>query len=271
MSERLAGKSAVVTGGGGGIGAEVARAMAREGAMVAIFDVDGGLAAAIADSIQGDGGKAVGTACDVSDPAQVAAAFDLAADAHGVPTVLFNNAGINGPLAPVPQTPLDEFDRCLAINLRGIFIVAAEFLRRVQREGVPATMVNTASVDALFAEPNAPAYIAAKGAIVALSRAMALDHAREGIRVNSICPGHVLTPMTKPFYDAEPGALEMAGNMHALGRIGAPEEIAAAVLFLASEEASFVTGSAMVVDGGMSIGAQIIPESDVYGSGSVEV
>jgi NAD(P)-dependent dehydrogenase (short-subunit alcohol dehydrogenase family) len=269
MPGRLEGKSAVVTGGGGGIGAATALKMGLEGASVAVLDIQPELAEGVASQIRETGGTALGLSCDVTKEAEVAAAFVAAGEAHGTPTVLLNNAGINGPLAPAPETPLDQFDECVAVNLRGMFVVAAEFLRRVRAADLPAAIVNTASIDALYAEPNAVTYNATKGAIVALSRSMALDHARQGVRVNCICPGHVLTPMTARFYEAEPGALEAAGNMHAIGRIGRPEEIANVAVFLACDEASFVTGSTMVVDGGMSIGAQVIPESDVYGSQSV--
>lgn len=237
--------------------------MAREGAAVTVLDIDENLANVTVEAIRAGGGRAIAARCDVSDADQVKAAFALACEAHGTPTVLFNNAGISGPLRPAPDIPLDEFDRCIAINLRGVFVVAAEFLRRVRQEKLPAAIVNTSSIDALFAEPESTPYSATKGAIIAMTRVMALDHAREGIRINCICPGHVLSPMTKPFYDAAPGAEEMAAQMHALGRIGQPEEIARTVVFLCSDDASFVTGVAMPVDGGMSIGAQIVPEYDI--------
>lgn len=265
MTDRLKSRSAVVTGGGGGLGGATARAMAREGAAVSILDLNPELAEHTAAEITAAGGTALPIGCDVSDPDQVTRAFETAAASHGVPTVLFNNAGITGPLGPVPDIPLTQFDQCLAVNFRGIFLVAAEFLRRVRAAGVPAAIVNTSSIDALFTEPESAVYSATKGAVISMTRTMALDHAREGIRINCICPGHVLSPMTQPFYDATPGALEQAERMHALGRIGRPEEIADAVVFLCSEQASFITGIPLVIDGGMSLGAQIVPEYDVAG------
>jgi NAD(P)-dependent dehydrogenase (short-subunit alcohol dehydrogenase family) len=260
VADRLTGRSAVVTGGGGGLGAATALAMAREGAAVAILDINGDLASRTAAEIVDGGGTAIATACDVSNPEQVRAAFAAAVESHGVPTVLFNNAGITGPLGLVPDIPLDEFEQCLAVNFRGVFLVAAEFLRRVRAAGVPAAIVSTSSIDALFTEPESAVYSATKGAVISMTKTMALDHAREGIRINCICPGHVLSPMTQPFYDASPGALEQAERMHALGRIGQPEEIANAVVFLCSDESSFITGTALIIDGGMSLGAQVVPD-----------
>ena len=254
MAGKLEGRSAVVTGGGGGLGRATALEMAKEGAAVAVLDISASLAEAAAASVTEAGGRSIAVACDVSDPDAVHRAFELATQAHGVPRVLFNNAGIAGPLVPAPETPLEEFDRCVAINLRGVFIVAVEFIRRACSAGIPAAMVNTASADAIFAEAACPAYVATKGAVVAMTRAMALDHAREGIRINCVCPGHVLTPMTEPLYEPE-GTVEQVASMHALGRIGQPIEIARAVVFLCSDDASFVVGSAMMVDGGMTIGA----------------
>jgi NAD(P)-dependent dehydrogenase (short-subunit alcohol dehydrogenase family) len=263
MSQRLSGRSAVVTGGGGGLGEATAIKMAEEGAAVAILDIDGALAERTAATIVAAGGKAVGIACDVSDPGQVRKAFDVATEAHGIPTALFNNAGISGPLKQVPDIAIEEFDQCIAVNLRGVFLVAAAFLRGARDAQLSAAMVSTSSIDAVFTEPESAVYSATKGAVISMTRTMALDHARQGIRVNCICPGHVLSPMTKPFYDASPGALEQAEQMHALGRIGRPEEIADAVVFLCSEQSSFITGTAMIIDGGMSLGAQIVPNYDL--------
>lgn len=264
MGDRLSGRSAVVTGGGGGLGAATAEAMAREGASVAILDINADLASQTAAGIVENGGKAIGVACDVSNPDQIRAAFDAATDRHGVPTALFNNAGITGPLGVAPDIPVEEAEQCIAVNFTGIFLVAAEFLRRVRGAGIaPATIVSTSSIDAVFTEPESVIYSATKGAVISMTRTMALDHAREGIRINCICPGHVLTPMTKPFYDASPGALEQAERMHALGRIGRPEEIASVVVFLSCEESSFITGIALIIDGGMSLGAQIVPDYQV--------
>lgn len=267
MRDLLPDRSAVVTGAGGGIGRATAQRMAEEGAAVAVLDIDAGLAAETAGLITAAGGRAIHVACDVAVEADVARAFALATEAHGTPQVLFNNAGVAGPSVSTPQTPLAGWDHCIAVNLTGIFLVAAEFLRGCLERSLPGAMVCTSSVDAVFAEPYQAAYIASKGGVIALTRMIAVDHGKQGIRANSICPGHVLTPMTEPYYEPE-GALEQVSAGHALGRIGRPEEIASTVVFLCSDEASFITGATILVDGGMSAGAQLMPPSDAYGAPS---
>jgi meso-butanediol dehydrogenase/(S,S)-butanediol dehydrogenase/diacetyl reductase len=257
--ESLAGRTALVTGGGGGIGSATARLLARDGAAVAVVDIDASSAAAVAAQRGGDGGRAGGYACDVSDPDQVRRAFERVEADLGPPDILFNNAGVVGPEATAPDTPLEEFDRCLAVNLRAVFICSSELIRRLRAAGRPGAIVNTASVNAVFAEPGFPAYVATKGAVAALTRAMALDHAREGIRINCVCPGYVETPMTRPLLDADGDEAALTAEMHAIGRIAQPEEIAEVVRFLCSDAASFVVGASVMADGGMSIGARVLP------------
>ncbi len=259
----LRSRTAVVTGGGSGIGAATASALARDGAAVAVLDLDERAATAVAARIVANAGRALALACDVSEPDQVHAAFERVTAELGAPDVLFNNAGISGPEATVADTPIADFDRCVAVNLRGVFICAGELVRRLRAAGRPGVIVNTASVNAVFAEPQFPAYVATKGAVAALTRAMALDHAREGIRVNCICPGYVDTPLTTPLVEVGDGsALETMANMHAVGRIAQPEEIADVVAFLCSDAASFVVGASVMVDGGLSIGTRILPAHD---------
>lgn len=260
--EALDGRTAIVTGGGGGIGGAAARALALKGAAVAVVDLRVVEAEASAESIRAAGGRAIALGCDVTDPRQVADAFDSAERELGLPDILFNNAGIVGPGATAPDTPLEEFDRCVAVNLRAPFICAAECIRRLRAAKKPGVIVNTASVNATFAEPGFPAYVATKGAITALTRALALDHAREGIRVNCVCPGYVDTEMTRPLFDAGPAGVMATAEMHAVGRVAKPEEIAEVVAFLCSDAASFMAGAAVMVDGGMSIGAQVLPTPD---------
>lgn len=256
---RLAERTAIVTGGGGGIGAASALALAREGAAVAVLDLRAEEAEATAERVRSQGGKASAHACDVSDPAQVHDVFEQVGERFGVADILFNNAGISGPEATAPDTPIEEFDRCVAVNLRAPFICASECIRRLRAAGKPGAIVNTASVNAVFAEPEFPAYVTTKGGVAALTRALALDHAREGIRVNCICPGYVETGMTKQFFEAGGEAVEAAERMHAIGRFAQPEEIAEVVVFLCSDASSFVAGASVMVDGGMSIGARVVP------------
>lgn len=253
---------AVVTGGGGGIGRATSVALARAGAAVAVLDLKEAEAAQTAATIEESGGRAISRACDVSDPDQVHTTFAAVAEELGLPDILFNNAGISGPETSAPDTPIEEFDRCVAVNLRAAFVCSAEFIRGLRAVERPGAIVNTASVNAYFAEPRFPAYVATKGAIVALTRALALDHAREGIRVNCVCPGYVETPMTRPLFEVGGEAgMETTAQMHAIGRVAQPEEIAEVVAFLCSDAASFMVGSSVMVDGGMSIGRQVLPEA----------
>lgn len=254
----LSGRTALITGGGGGIGGATASLFGRLGAAVAVVDVDEAAAGRVASAIREDGGTARAYTCDVSSVAEVSGLFDRVTEDLAIPDVLFNNAGIAGPIGAAPDVDMDEFDRCIAVNFRGVFICASECVRRLLAAGLPGAIVNTASVSAMFAEKEFPVYTATKGAVVALTRAMALDHAPDGIRVNCICPGYVDTPLNRNALDDE--YIEMIGRIHAVGRIAQADEIARTVAFLCSDAASFVVGASIVVDGGMSIGTQGLPE-----------
>jgi NAD(P)-dependent dehydrogenase (short-subunit alcohol dehydrogenase family) len=252
----LAGRVAVVTGAAGGIGSATALTLAREGASVAAVDLDLDGATAVAQRVRAAGGSASADRCDVSRESDVRDAFAHITQELGVPDILFNNAGVAGPVELAPDASLEEFDRCVAVNLRAIFVCAAEFIRGLRAASRPGSIVNTASVNALYAEPFAPAYTATKGGVTALTRALALQHISEGIRVNCVCPGYTDTPMGHP-----PGLsaqdMEQVASWHPIGRLAQPEEIAEVVAFLSSERASFMVGASVMVDGGMSIGAQL--------------
>ncbi len=258
---RYRGRTAIVTGGGSGIGAAIARRLAGEGAAVAVVDVHDARARAVAGEIERAGGRADAFACDVSDPAGAPALFTSVEEALGPVDALFNNAGI-AVVGDAVEHSTEDFRRVMAVNVDAVWFLSREFVTRCRALERTGAIVNTASVNAWFVEPRYAAYCASKGAVVALTKAMALDHAGEGIRINCICPGWTETSMTTPVFDAHPDpelARREAGATHALGRIAGSDEIAAAAVFLASDDASFFCGSAVVVDGGMTLGAAVGP------------
>jgi NAD(P)-dependent dehydrogenase (short-subunit alcohol dehydrogenase family) len=257
MAARLQGKRVIVTGGGSGIGRAATTTAAAQGAQVSAADVDGERAEETAAACRAAGGTAIGVACDVRDDEQVRRLFDEAEHGLGGPVdAVLNCAGIE---VEHDLLATDEADwrRTIDTNVNGIFHTSAELVRRARAAGRPAAIVNVASINAFYADADIPAYCASKGAVVALTRAMALDHAREDVRVNCVCPGYVDTPLLQAYLETQPdpvAALRAAERLHAIGRIGQPGEIAAVLAFLASDAASFVTGAAVVVDGGMTIG-----------------
>lgn len=260
MSRCLEGRRAFVTGGASGLGRATAQAMAREGAAVAVCDVDHEGAASVARVIRETGAIALAIACDVAEPVAVDAALGEAEAALGAVDTLFCNAGIAVP-TDVSSTSVADWQRTLDVNLGGVWNGCRSLIRRVRARGGTAAIVNTASVNAFFVEPEFAAYCASKGGVLALTRALALDYARHGIRINCVCPGYMDTGMVAPFFgegDVGEAARRAAGQRHAMGRIARPEEVAEVVVFLASDEASFMTGAAFVVDGGMSIGSRIV-------------
>jgi NAD(P)-dependent dehydrogenase (short-subunit alcohol dehydrogenase family) len=256
----LTGRRAFVTGAASGLGRATAIAMAREGASVCVCDLDGNGAQRVSETITASGSTALAVACDVADAAAMDAALDAAEEALGPIDTLSCNAGIVLP-KDIPSTSAAEWRRVLDINLGGVWNACRSVIGRARARHALVSIVNTASVNAFFAEPDFAAYCASKGGVLALTRALALDYARDGIRVNCVCPGYMDTSMVAPFFgEGEDGveARRVAGEQHAMGRIGQPEEVAEVVVFLASDEASFVTGAAVVVDGGMSIGHRIV-------------
>lgn len=245
---RLTGQRALVTGAAAGIGAAIARRLVDEGARVAVADIDRAAAASTAAEL---GERATPYALDVSSDESVRTTVAAIASDFGGLDVLVNNAGV-GVAGDVVQTALDEFERLVAVNLRGTFLVMKHGIPHLRAAGGGA-VVNVSSIAALVGLPGRAAYSAAKGAIYALTRASAIDHVAEGIRVNCVAPGTVETPWIDRIVAGTPDPAAEKERMRARqphGRFVQPEEIAAMVAYLASDEAASVIGACMVVDGG---------------------
>jgi meso-butanediol dehydrogenase / (S,S)-butanediol dehydrogenase / diacetyl reductase len=250
---RLAGKTALITGAGTGIGRAIALAMAREGAEVVLAARRRELLDAVAREIGGAGGVAVAMECDVTIRASVENAMAATVKRFGGLNVVVNNAGA-ALVADAEKTSDDEWRRILDVNLTGTFLVSRAALPEFRRAGGGA-IVNIGSVLGLVARKDRAAYCAAKGGVTSLTKAMALDHAHEKIRVNCICPSIVETPLGTASL-ASTGDLEEARRVRAreipLGRLGRPEDVAELAVYLASDEASWVTGAAWPLDGGLT-------------------
>lgn len=256
---RLDHKVALITGAASGIGREAALLFAREGAAIAAVDLDGEAAAATAAEIVAHGGSAVGVVADVADAGEAEAMVATSEERFGRLDIVFNNAGVmlsedGGAL----DTTEEIWDRTLAINAKGVFFGCKYAIPALQRSG-GGSIVNTASFVALLgAATSQVAYTASKGAVLALSRELAVVHARDNIRVNALCPGPLRTELLMKFLDTE--AKRQRRLVHVpMGRFGEAAEIAKAALFLASEDSSFMTGASLVVDGGITA-AYVTPE-----------
>jgi NAD(P)-dependent dehydrogenase (short-subunit alcohol dehydrogenase family) len=256
---RLQGKVAVITGAGSGIGRVAASLFAAEGAQVVVADVMGDHAEAAVADIEGAGGTATAVTVDVSDEAQVGAMIDRAVSAYGGVHVLFNNAGIfPADDGGILDTPPDTWEKVMEVNLKGVWLGCRAAVPAMLDSG-GGSIINVASFVALVGAATAQmAYTASKGGVLAMTRELAVEYARKGIRANSICPGPIETPLLAELL-SDPARRQRRLVHIPMGRFGRPEEIAKAALFLASDDASFVTGSALVVDGGITA-AYVTPE-----------
>jgi NAD(P)-dependent dehydrogenase (short-subunit alcohol dehydrogenase family) len=243
---RFKGKVAIVTGGTGEIGRATALQLASEGAKVMIADV-GDDGSKVAAELSRDGREVAFCKADVSQEADVAALVKATTDRWGRLDVMVSNAGVSG-RGRTDDTTLAEWQRILGVNLTGVFLCAKHAYAAMKASGGGA-IVNTASIMGHVAVPGAVSYASSKGAVVNMTRATALDYAKDGIRVNAVCPGFMESRMK----GIDPGKSVDLGNLaakHALGRLGKPSEVAMAIAFLASDDASFITGHSLLVDGG---------------------
>ncbi len=248
---RLAGKVSVITGAGSGIGRAAALLFGREGARVVAADIVPPAAQETARMIRDAGGEATAVAVDVTRAASVQGMVAAALEAYGRLDVLVNNAGY-GFAATVEETEEAAWDRLMAVNLKGVYLGCKYAIPAMRRQG-GGVIVNTASTVALVGLERRAAYCASKGGVAALTRAMALDHVRDGIRVNCVAPGTIETPYFTDIFAKSPDPVALRRELEgrqAMGRLGRPDEVAHAMLYLACEESSFVTGSVLVVDGG---------------------
>jgi len=243
---KLAGRVALVTGGGGAIGGAICRLYAQEGAKVLVCDLESAAAQAVAHDI-GDAGRPF--ELDVSDPAQGEAAVAAAVEAFGSLHILVNVAAAVTPDAPVEDLALADWNRAFAVNLTGPFLMSKYAVPEIRRAGGGA-IVNIASQLGTIGVPNRSAYCTTKAGIIHLTTILAAEVARDNIRVNSISPGVIQTPRTLRRFDTVEAFQAARGPLHMLGRVGQPEEVAKAALFLASDDASFTTATDILVDGG---------------------
>lgn len=250
MAGTVFGKVALITGGASGIGRATALAFAREGARVAVCDVDGKGGDETVAMVKAAGGEALFVKADVQRPAEVDALVAKVVDTYGRLDCAFNNAGIEGSITSTVDCTEENWDRTIAVNLKGVWLCLRAEIRQMLKQG-GGTIVNTASVAGLVGFAGLPAYVASKHGVNGLTKTAALEYAKAGIRVNAVCPGVIQTPMLERLFRDNPAAGESIAALEPVGRLGKPEEIAEAVVWLCSEAASFVTGLPMPVDGGL--------------------
>ncbi len=243
----LEGKVAIVTGGGSGIGRAVALLYAKEGALVVVSDIDEPGGQESARQIRSEGGEALFVRADVSRPPDNLGLVESAVREYGGLHIAFNNAGIGGPLAPTGEYPIEGWDKVISINLSGIFYGMRYEIPAIINSG-GGSIVNMASILGIVGTKFSPAYVASKHGIIGLTKAAAIEYAGKNIRINSVGPGYILTPLLTNTLDEN--TLNSLSGLHPVGRLGTSEEVAELVLWLSSPRSSFVTGSYYTIDGG---------------------
>ena len=249
MNGAFQGQVALVTGAASGIGLATAKAFAEVGASVVLADVDEDAVRSTADALTAAGNKAIAVRCNVADEAEVAGMVERTVAAYGRLDAAYNNAGVQSPAVEMADASGKEYDRVEAINLRGVWNCIKYELRQMRRQGNGA-IVNCSSIGGLIGLPGRAMYHATKHGVIGMTKSAALEYAARGIRINAVCPGTIETPMVADMLAKEPEAMKEILRDQPIGRLGRPEEIAAAVLWLCSPGASFVIGHALAVDGG---------------------
>lgn len=249
MTGRLQGKTAVVTGAGGGMGEAIARLFAAEGAAVAVLDVASS-GEDVARDIAERGSAARFWQTDVTDEARVEAVFGEVFEHFGALNILINNAGIAGPAEPTDQVRLEDWERVFRVNVGGPFLCTKHAIPYLRRTPGQKSIVNMASIYGLIGNADVPVYHSTKAAVRLMSKTDAITYAAEGIRVNAVLPGTIMTPMNLAKAARTPGYLEHMRSIHPLGVVGDPDDVAFGMLYLASDESKFLTGSELVIDGG---------------------
>jgi NAD(P)-dependent dehydrogenase (short-subunit alcohol dehydrogenase family) len=250
---RLKDRVALVTGGGQGIGRATAIRLAEEGAKVSVVDINPATGNEAVELITGQGAEAIFIEADISKVAETERVVNETVAQFGRLDILVNNAAVMLEKDAVDTTE-EEWDRITSTNLKGTFFCAKYAVIQFRKQGTGGNIVNMASVNSFYAEAGIAAYCMTKGGIAQLTRALAMDYSGEGIRVNALAPGWIETPMNANFFAIGPHVREQADKLHAIGRVGQSEEVGDAVVFLVSDEASFITGAMLTVDGGFSAG-----------------